>query len=268
MWLSNQINPSKYHIIQRFDLIVAIAKIMRGNHFFYVSKENGAIYGVPEEPYAIREVKLPPGLTPPISFVFRLDTLNAEMVSEYINFALFDDIPWALIPVTDATNMYRYTPIFRPSTGTRLWTIVDKMFKQEIEFLDLYCPDSDKAAPLPYAMQTFRDFFASRNCLSAMPYVFLNMERNVLLQDVFSSKAIYGEKYLDLSYDDKHYGILLFKNLFVFNKNDKLAIEIRDRIDRPGAFEAKFIVTHDKNNIKYIIEGKLVEHTYCTFIHI
>ena len=268
MWLSNQINLSKYHIIQRFDLIVAIAKVMRGNHFFYVSSENSAIYGIPEEPYAIREIKIPQSLNPPVSFIFRLDTLNAESISEYINFALFDDIPWALIPATNADNMYNCTPIFRPSTSNRLWTIIDKMSKQEIDYIDLYCPDSDKSAPLPLVMQTLNDFFSSRNCLSPIPYIFPNMERNILVQTVFSSKAVYGEKYLDLSYDDIHYGIFLFKNLFVFNKNDKLSIEIRNRIDRPGTFEAKFTVTHDKNNIKYIIDGKLVECTYCTFIQI
>lgn len=268
MWLSTPTRVSEYSVVQRFDLLVAIAKVMRGNHFFYVSPERGAIYGIPEEPYAIREIKLPPSLIPRSPFWFRLDTLDATIIAEHVNFILFKDIPWALVPATRLDEAMNYIPVFRPTSETKLWTLMDPLSKHEVEFVDLYGPDSKKSVLLPDAMRVLNTFLANRSLLSMRSYVFPNMERSLLVQQIFSGRAVNGEKYIQLSYDDKRFGMMLFKNLFVFNKNDSLTIEIRERIDNPCLFEAMFQVVHDKNPIKYIIDGKVVEYTYGTFYNI
>lgn len=268
MWLPTQIRVSEYTVIQRFDLLVAVAKVMRGNHFFYISSERGSIYGIPEEPYAIREIRLPPALIPKTSFWFRLDTLDANIIAEHVDFVLFKDIPWALIPATKLDEAVNYTPIFRPTSETRLWTLVDTVSKQEVEFVDLYAPDSKKVTAFRDVVRVLNSFFNNKRLLSMYSYVFPNMERSLTIQQVFSGRAVNGEKYIQLSYDDKRFGMLLFKNLFPFNKNDLLTIEIRERTDNPNIFEAMFQVVHDKNPIKYIIEGKVVEYTYGTFYNI
>ena len=268
MWLANQINPFKYSYVNRFDLIVAIAKAMRGNHFFYISAETGSLYAVPEEPYAIREVILPQELRTDVSFVFRIDTLDPDILERHINFVIFHDMPWALIPATQVDKAIDYSPFFKPVSDTRVWTILNTMTRSEVEFLDLYGPDGKKSTLLPKAMDVFRNFFSSRSLISQQGYVFPSMERSTILQDAFANKATMGEQFLSLQYDNKDFSIFLFKNLFSFNKNDKVWIEGRDRIDNPNLFELKITVTHDKNPIKYIIPGDFVENTYCSFFRL
>ena len=268
MWQENPIRNSKYSFVNRFDLIIAIAKVMRGNHFYYVSAENQAIYAVPEEPYAVREVLLPPDLHQDTSFVFRLDMVDPELVNRHLNFVLFDDVPWALIPTINLEDASDYAPFFRPVSDTKLWTIVNTMNKAEVEHVDLYGPDGSKSAMLPNVLSTFQSFFNTRHLISPETYIFPGMERSIVVQNVFANKASMGEKYLDLRYDNMSFGFFLFKNLFSFNKNDLLTIEARRRVDSYRIFELKFTVTHDKNNIKYIIPGDFIESTYVTFASI
>ena len=265
MWQENPIRNSKYHYINRFDLIIAIAKVMRGNHFYYVSAENQALYAVPEEPYAIREVLLPPELHQDTSFLFRLDMVDPELVNRHLNFVLFDAVPWALIPSINLDDAHDYAPFYRPVSDTKIWTIVNTLNKAEVEHVDLYGPDGSKSAMLPNVMSTFQSFFNTRQYVSLDKYVFPNMERSIIVQDVFANKASMGEKYLDLRYNNMSFGFFLFKNLFSFNKNDLLTIEARKRVDNNKIFELKFTVTHDKNNVKYIIPGDFIESTYVVF---
>ena len=268
MWLSNQTRAFDYTLIPRFDLLVAIAKVMRGNHFFYVCPERKAIYGIPEEPFAIREVMLPDELVPASPFIFRLDTLDASIIAEHVNFAMFKDMPWALVPASRIDEAINYVPLYRPLSDTHLWILVDKFSNHEVDFIDLYGPDSKKSAGLHKAMRAVNAFFNGKSLLSSQTYVFPNMERNITIRDIFSSKAVNGETYIQLQYDNKRFGMFLFKNLFVFNKNDGLTITIRERADNNKAFEAMFRVVHDKNPIKYIINGSVIENTYGMFLNV
>lgn len=266
MWLSHPINPSKYQIVRRFDLIVAVAKVMRGCHFYYVSASTHCLYGVAENNSMIREVALPRNMEISTSFIFRLDTIDKDILSTYVDFALLDDMPWALFPLIKYEEFEDYQPMFKPITEYKVWTVINKRSKLEVEFLDLYGVDGVKSVSLRAVQTLVNSFLLSRNLLSGVEYRFPHMERHLTVQNVFSSKASMGEKYLHLQYDDKRYGIYLFKNLFTFNKNDGLTITIRDRVDFGNLFEARFTVTHDKNPIKFIVDGDFVENTYATFI--
>ena len=268
MWLSHPIRTSKYSYINRFDLIVALARAMRGNHFYYLSAENQALYGIPEEPYAVREIKLPPELYQTASFIFRIDTMDLEILNQYLNFVLFDDMPWALIPAIHLDDAIDYTPFFKPVSDTKLWTIINSVNRAEVEFLDLYGPDGKKSSMLPLIRDIFSSFFNSRNLLMNERCMFYNMERSTIVQDVFASKANMGEKYLPLWFNDRNYSIFLFKNLFYFNKNDLLTIEGRNRVNSNKVFELRFEVIHDKNPIKYIIPESFTENTYATFVRL
>ena len=266
MWLSHPINPSKYQIVRRFDLIVAIAKVMRGCHFYYVSAPTHRLYGIAENGAMIREVVLPGNMEVSTSFIFRLDTIDKDILSTYVDFALLDDMPWALFPLIKYEEFEDYQPMFKPVTEYKLWTVTNKRSRLEVEFLDLYGVDGVKSVGLRATQTLIDGFMASRGLLSEMEYRFPNMERHLTVQNVFSSKASMGERYLHLQYDDRKYGIYLFKNLFTFNKNDGLTIGIRDRIDNPNLFEARFTVKHDKNPIKFIIDGDFIENTHATFV--
>ena len=265
MWLAHPINPSNYRIVRRFDLLVQIAKIMRGCHFYYVSQENHAIYGVSEEAYAIRELLLPESIPVSTSFIFRLDTVNLDIVSKYVDFAIFDDMPWALIPLVYKDDISEYYPKFKPVSDLQLWTIMNKKTKEEVDFVDLYAPETKKEIPLTPVMDLINSFFFSRRCLSQEHYYFPNMHENQIVQDVFRSKASMGEKYLTLRAEDKFYGFFLFKNLFVLNLNDKLDIVIHDRIDYPQLFDVKFVVLHKNNPLRHLLDN-FTENTYAAFV--
>ena len=267
MWLSHPINPSKYKIVRRFDLIVAIAKVMRGCHFYYVSAPNHAIYGITEDSSTIREVLIPPNLEVTASFMFRVDTVDKDILNKYVDFALLDDIPWALFPLIKHDEFCDYSPLFKPVTEYKLWTVINIRTRLEIEFLDLYGVEGIKTTHFAEVQRLLSGFLATRICIGP-PKVFTHMERHLILRDVFSSKASMGEQYLPLKYIDRDYSIFLSKTLFTFNKNDLLTVTVRDRLDQPQLFEICFSVTHDKNPIKFVIDGDFIENTYATFVRI
>ena len=68
--------------------------------------------------------------------------------------------------------------------------------------------------------------------------------------------------------DNHSYGLYIYKNLFTFNKNDRLDITVYDRMDYYGVFEASFDVIHDKNPIKFVFDGDFGEITYGTFLRV
>lgn len=267
MWLAHPINPSKFRVVRRFDLLVQVAKVMRGCHFYYVSEANHAIYGVSEEAYAVRELFLPQSIPVSTSFIFRLDTVNLDIVSKYVDFAIFDDMPWALIPLVNRDEVDHYVPKFKPVTDIQLWTIKDIKTNMEVEFVDLYAPETKKEVTLRPVMDLLNSFFASRQFLSDDHVYFPNMHENEIVQNVFRNKAAMGEKYLPLHSGDKFYGFFLFKNLFILNLNDKLDIVIHDRMDYSNLFDVKFTVFHKNNPVKYILDDMpFTENTYAAFV--
>lgn len=268
MWLSHPINPSKYQIVRRFDLIVAIAKVMRGCHFYYVSAPTHSLYGITENSSTMREIKLPPNMEVTTSFLFRLDTIDKDILATYVDFALLDDIPWALFPLIKYDEFCDYEPLFKPVTEYKLWTVINKRSKLEVEFLDLYGIEGTKTIHLRDVNELLHSFFVSRHLLSPTKLVFPHMERHVIIQQVFSSKASMGEQYLPLQYDLQKYGIFIFKNLFTLNKNDILTLSVRDRLDCDKLFEVDFKVVHDKNPVRFVLSEDFIEHTYATFIKV
>ena len=119
-----RVSNSNRYIINRFDLIYDIASKMRGNHYFYVSAERGAIYGVQEDAVMIREVKLPPYLQQQKSFMFRLDMVNKDMVAKYINFVLYPEIQWAIFPLDISNDYNEYIVEYSPVDENHIWCIL------------------------------------------------------------------------------------------------------------------------------------------------
>ena len=267
MWLSNPINPSKYKIIRRFDLIVAIAKVMRGCHFYYVSSQSHCLYGLAEGSTTIRVVPIPQSIEVNASFIFRIETMDKDIISKYVDFALLDDIQWALFPLIKHDEFCNYLPFFKPVTEYKLWTVIDVRNRQEVEFLDLYGIEGVKSTYLRDTLQLVYDFERTRP-LVGPGIVFDHMERSPIIQQVFSAKASMGERFLPLYFNNQKYGMYIYKNLFTFNKNDLLTITVSDRMDYYGIFEACFTVVHDKNPIKFVIEDQFIEMTYGTFLRV
>ena len=267
MWLANPINPSKYKIVRRFDLIVAIAKVMRGCHFYYVSARTHALYGIAEQSTTVRVVPIPDYIEVNASFIFRIETMDKDVIAKYVDFVLLDDMQWALLPLIKSGEFEYYTPFFKPVSEYQLWTIIDIRNRQEVEFLDLYGVEGSKTTYLRDALQVVESFEATRG-LSRPVATFTHMERSPIIKQVFSSRAAMGEKFLPLYFDNRSYGLYIYKNLFTFNKNDRLDITVYDRMDCYGVFEASFDVIHDKNPIKFVFDGDFGEITYGTFLRV
>ena len=269
MWFPAPIRVSNFnkYIINRFDLIYDIASKMRGNHYFYVSAERGAIYGVQEDAVMIREVKLPPYLQQQKSFMFRLDMVNKDMVAKYINFVLYPEIQWAIFPLDISNDYNEYIVEYSPVDENHVWCILLPN-KEVAEYVELISPDASKLSTMRSANLVMSSFLSSRGYLDRNHYIFPNMNLYMPIQKVFGSKASMGEKLIKLTYDGRDYSFFLCKGLFSFNKNDGLVITATDRLDNPSLFELSFTVTHDKNPIKYIIDGDFVEKTYATFLHL
>lgn len=268
MWMAHQINPSNYGIVRRFDIVIAVAKIMRGCHFYYVSIEDKKIYGIPENAFAIREIPLPNGIEATTSFMFRLDMIDADIVNRYVDFIIYKDIPWAMFPVIYKSDAIYYQPKFKPVNTSKLWTVINSYSQEEVVFVDLYGPDGTKAILMENANALLQSYFATRNLVGKELKIFPHMERSQIVQQVFQSKASLGERYLPLKYDGQSYGMYIFKNLFALNKTDRLDIMVRDRIDTPVQFDVTFRVTHDKNPVKYIFSGDFIEDTHVSYLHL
>lgn len=249
MWQNTLISNSNI-IIPRFDILVDMANVMKSCHVYRVDANAGILYGCNEEPYCIHALKIPQEFVPPISFSFRYDTINQEILKKYRNFALFESSPWALIPCENIPYAHDYMQIMRDGQ----WIIIDKTTGQQVEFLDLYGVDTDKALPVPYIANMLENRAKIVNRLDPVGSFFTDLQLQPAVQEVMSSKASIGRRYLMLEDTIKHkrYGFFVFKNLFNLNKDDKLNAIIRDRVDYPNLFEVEFILQRKKNPIQYI----------------
>lgn len=268
MWLSHPINPSSYKVVKRFDIIITIAKAMKGCHFYYVCAERHAIYGIPDEIHSIREMPLPLELEVPSSFIFRYDTVDADVVNKYIDFAILEDLQWAMVPLSMREEFKYIQPIWRPISDASLWGLVNTRLNEPIDFVDLYGPDGRKSIMLPNVIDLVNGFLRSRQLVSEPIKTYYAMHLNDTIATVLANKVMMGESYVNLEVDKRNYGFFMFKTLFPMNKDDSLDIKLRDRLDNPKIFEIQFIVNHKKNPFKYIYPGQFIESTYATFIHL
>lgn len=270
MWQSTPINPSKCHIIKRFDILVSLAKIMKGCHFYYACPERQALYGISEEVFGIRELVLPPEVELTYPILFRYDTINIDIMNKYIDFLLLDDIPWALLPIVYKDDLINIMPKWKPINEASLWAIENVKTGLEIDYIDLYGPEGRKSVMLPNIMTVINGFLNSRynGIVSDTIKTFYNMHQNPIIADVLANKVSMGEKYVSLDVYGKSYGFFMFKNLFPINKDDVLDIKVRNRLDNYNLFELEFVVKHKKNTLKYILQDQFVESTYSTFIHV
>ena len=244
---------------------------MKGCHFYYVSPERRAIYGVSEEAFSIRELLVPPEVELTYPFLFRYDTVNADIMNKYIDFMLLDDIPWALIPIIYYDD-FNIAPKWMPLNEASLWSLEDTRSESggRIDFIDLYGPEGRKSTMLPNVMSMITGFLNSRNncVVSNVVKTFYNMQQDPAVASVLANKVSMGEKYISLNVNGRSYGFFMFKSLFPMNKDDTLDIRVRDRLDNRNLFELEFYVKHKKNTLKYVLPDQFNESTYSTFIHL
>lgn len=265
MWRPYPINPSKYKIVRRLDLLVAIAKAMRGCHFYYANVADQTLYGVPEDLFCIRSMKLPPDLVLETSFIFRTDTVDMDVVSNYIDFVILDDMPWAAIPLIDVQEIKYYQPVFHPESKLKLWTVMKG--RSEVDFIDLLAPQTEKSENLE-SVRAFISGYLNTRQFSINPIQFPHMERNLVIKKIFESKVSIGEQFLPLSYDDISYGVLMFRTMFPLNRADYLNITVNDRADNPDLFEVHYEIIHNKNPIEFIIPGNMVEYCHIAAVRL
>ena len=264
MWLNTPINPFNQYLIPRFDIIADMANSMKSCHIYYVSIEDGLLYGCNEEPYTIHTLPIPPQFIPQKSFLFRYDTLNLEIVKRYRSFTLFECFPWALIP----TENIPYSSDYIQWRKDGEWFIIDKTTGQEIDFINLYGVDTDKEVPVREILNKIQGLKHSMS-MSINPTVFQNVNERPEVIEVATSKASIGTRFLDLYNDTtgKHYPIFIFRSLFNLNKNDKMDIVISDRLDNYNIFMAEFVIKRKKNPIQYIFDP-YVERIYSAFVFV
>ena len=92
MWKTHQISPSDQgYLIKGFDVIAAIANSLRTCHT-YMASTDGYVYGCPEDGFCLCTFKIPPQFIPPIDFIFRVDSLNMDLVNQYKDFIYYKGV--------------------------------------------------------------------------------------------------------------------------------------------------------------------------------
>ena len=267
MWLNSPISNSNYNRIDRFDILVDIVNTMKSCHVFYVSVEDGYIYGTAEEAFCLHRLPIPDYAKPTKSFSFRYDTIypKIEMVKTYRSFVILDGNTWCAFPIA---NLKRIQDYIRYWDGIS-WSIKDKITGAEVEYLDLCNPDNanGKYLFLNNAMNSSLNKRKTESFLSA-PMLIDGLEKHPMVLEIMSGKITVGRKYLEVfGPNGRKYEMQVFKNLFNLNKDDKLDVIIRDRLDNVNIFEACFLVKRKKNPIQYIYDT-YVEEVYTQFIHL
>ncbi len=267
MWNPTLIRNSKV-TIQRMDIIIEMAKAMKSCQIYRVCHLTGNLYGCAEEPYSLHVVPLPAEAIPQVSFSFRLDTINAALVQEYISFDYFENCRWAMLP-SAIENDGRFVSYFDMKIDR--WIIYDTAAgKRKIDavdcYIDLYGPDTDKSIPMHRLEQMIYNKSLLEQSLS-QPILFTGIEKYDAVLEVTNNRVSIGRKVLSLEGIDKRYNMMVFKNLLNLNKNDTLDIVVRDRLDNPTIYEAEFILRRKKSSIPHIMH-KYQESIYTQFYHI
>lgn len=267
MWNASLIRNSKV-TIPRMDIIVEMAKAMKSCQIYRACHLSGNLYGCAEEPYALHVLPLPEEAIPPISFSFRLDTINVPLVQEYISFDYFANCDWAMLP-SAIENDGRFVQHYDMKTDR--WIIYDTVAgKRKIDavdwYIDLYAPDTAKSIP----MHRLEELIYNKGVLEpslSNRYVFTGVENYPQVIEVTTNRVSIGRKVLSLEGNDKRYNMMVFKNLLNLNKNDTLDVVVRDRLDNPAIYEAEFIIRRKKSAIPHIMH-KYQESIYTQFYHI
>lgn len=245
MWKSIPINPSEYYLIHGFDYIITVANAMKSCHVFKICRD-GYLYGVPEEGFAMYRTLLPTEFIPPIDILFRLDSIDREIVEQYKDFYYFPSINWVMLPVFLLPDANNYKQVIIDN----IWHVIDiRTGAPDFNVIELYKPESDKAIFLPILdnnMVGFNTAFMYTN----PPIAINNIQDNPTIISVTSTKISQGRQFLYLVTDHGNFGMHIFRNLLNMNKGDNMDIWIYTRRDYPNLFIAEFKLYRKKNPLK------------------
>lgn len=268
MFLQNQIkNIEKFVVYNNFDTLFQICKQIRGCHYYYISKEDEVIYACNEMAYALHALDIPSNLNNnisiPKSLLFVLAAVDEQIAMQYSTFMQYMDFPWILLPTETRHEHMEYTIEWDFVNDT---PIVTKN-GNPVDYIRLDNP-SISTFTSKKLLDIIDGYRYSRMWLGEAQF-FGDQEKNPVIRTVMDNKAsAIGNKYLRLeSINGKHYGMMVFKNLFNLNKADNLVICIRDRLDIPSIFQAEFITTKKKSPIPNLVPF-FKETTYATFLNL
>lgn len=244
---SRQIRVSDgYYTINGFDYIVAVANAMKSCHIFRASHD-GYLYGTPEEGYSLHRVVLLPQFVPPVDVLFRLDSIDRDIVEKHKNFLYFpNSIDWVMIP----EQLFQYAENYHQELVDNIWYVVNEYGVPDPEVIELYKPESDKAVFIPALDKAITGFYSVMNGLTEPPITLTGLESDPIVQAVATTKVSQGRRFLYVPTEKQYYGMHIFRNLFNLNKGDGLSLVIHQRRDRWNLFIAEYLVARKTNPIK------------------
>ena len=262
MYLSTQINPSDCYRINRFDVLVVIAKGMKSCHIFIASPD-GNMYGCPEEGFALYRCAIPPEYIPPVPIRFRLDTLDVNAIMEVKDYYYYPSIYWQLFiqPPEEVELMNIYTKFFPIDKLEGGWKAVSEQYgdKPIPGIIDLCSPNSIKSIPMP-RLNNLINGWAEAQPYLGLPKYFNDLHLDEDVIEVATGKASIGRRFITLIDENgKKYGFHIFRNLINLNKNDTMDIAIRDRLDNPNLFVVDFFVTRKNTPYKTVLKDTYKE---------
>ena len=255
MWKTHQISPSDQgYLIKGFDVIAAIANSLRTCHT-YMASTDGYVYGCPEDGFCLCTFKIPPQFIPPIDFIFRVDSLNMDLVNQYKDFIYYKGvIDWAVFPVATKDLHHHY----KEALIDNVWQVIPDDPNGLADIVELYKPESDKAMFFSLLKKNYDGFktaflhadMSEHGSLCA-GYYFPSVHETDAIQFISNNKIAQGRKFMYLTAEDgTTFGCYVFRNLFNFNKNDSIDLFCYPRTDYRALFLAKYVLTRKNNPLK------------------
>lgn len=249
--------------ISDFHYLCELARCSRCQLFILY---NNVLYGASDDCCSIHEINVP--FQTNTDLVFRLDMTDKDILAKYKNFFIPSKFDYALVP-DYYWDMYIHGDIEEIyDQMTDRMVLIDRTTKQPIEqfFLGKCRIQNDF---MRINMMNQLEGFFNRKSTLLYPHIFYDLEKDPVIRKIYDNKASIGRALVHLKNDLIDVTFYTYKGLFVLNKADSLAMEIRIDSIMPGTFMGTFLPKRKKNPMNLNTYNEpFSEKIHCMYLNI
>lgn len=247
-----------------FQYICDLAKSTKCQ-MFTVLKSTNKLYAASDDCCCIHEVDIP--FLVNTDLIFRLDTIEKDLLTSYKNFFIPDQFDWVILP-DYYWEMYKMGDLtYRYDYESDRNIILDKSTSLPIQQIHVYktryCSDYYRAE----FMLQLEGLINRSNTLSC-PYTFKDVHNDPSIRKAFDSKAAIGRVLCRMKSDNVDVLFYFYKGLFSLSKADTLDLDIRFDKNDSRLFMATFRPKKKKNPLTFNTYGvSFQEKIHCMYIN-
>ena len=251
--------------INDFQYLCDLAKCTKCQ-MFTVLKYTNKLYGASDDCCCIHEVDIP--FLVNTDLMFRLDTIDQELLKTYKNFFIPEKFNWVILPDYYWEMYVNGDLIADFDIDQDLVIIKDKTTGIAINQIQMFKVRACNDVPRSIFMNQLEGLI-NRIPRLKEPSRFIDIHNDKAIREAYDSKAAMGRFLCRMKNDTIDVAFYFYKGLFALAKADSLDLEIRfDRYDTL-MFMATFLPKKKKNPLTFNTYGvAFQERIHCMFINI